>query len=394
MNVAIFSESYLPLRNGVAVSVSTLTDELTKMGHNVYIFAPAYRGYKDASDNVIRLPSFRTIVEPEYPIPYPFFIGVAEKVKRLNVEIIHTQTPWQLGWLGMRLARRFHIPLVSTNHTKYADYAHYFPLAPQSFTRVLIINMMRNYYNHCDAVITPSTEVSNMLTDYGVSKPIYVIPTGISKPMFRNQDGGNCVRKRYGIAKDDLVIVYAGRLAKEKNLILLFNVFNKLAETRPNLWLMLVGGGPYETECESLKSGSPFGDRIVMTGSVPREDIVNYYSAGDVFAFPSLTDTQGLVICEALQAGLPCVGVRAGGTPEMITEFEDGFLTDNTVEDFSAKLAMLMDDNDLRRKFSERAVHNSMRFTAQGMAESVLSVYRSVTDKSMGTTSTKARISG
>lgn len=378
MKIGMFSESYLPIKNGVAVSISTLSDELIRLGHEVYIVAPKYKGYKDAGDNVIRLSSFRTFVEPEYPIPYPIYPGISKKVKGLNLDIIHTHTCWQLGWLGLKLARSLRIPVVSTNHTKYAEYAHYFPLAPKTITKMFIIKLMYNYYNSCDSVITPSVQVLKLLQEYGINKSIYPISTGLAKNMYRSDHGRKEVRGMYDIPADSKLILYVGRLAKEKNLKLLFDSFELLASNHPNLRLMIVGNGPAEVHCQQAKNRSKYSSRIILTGAISRENIVNYYSAGDLFAFPSLTDTQGLVLCEALQAGLPCVGVNAGGTPEMITDTEDGYLTDNTVQDFSDKISKIIDDDALMKKLSESAVENSKRFTPAEMVEKVLAVYNSL----------------
>ncbi|MHB0997927.1 MAG: glycosyltransferase family 4 protein [Armatimonadota bacterium] len=378
MRVGIFSESYVPVRNGVSVSVTTLTDELERMGHQVYIFAPAYPGFNDDKNNVIRFPSFRTRFEPEYPIPLPYFPGIYNKIKELEIDIIHTQTPWMLGWLGLRIAKKLNIPIVSTNHTHYPQYAHYFPLAPENVTKSFIINMMKKYYNQCNGVIVPSKQVKNTLREYGISKSIHIIPTGISLNTYKDSNAGLETRKEYGIPADAKVLIYAGRIAKEKNLSLLFESFETLASKYDNLWLMLVGGGPSEQDFRVTAAKSLYAARIILTGSVPREQIARYYSAGDIFVFPSVTETQGLVLCEALQAGLPCVAVNAGGSPEMITDNEDGFLTKNKAEDFTRKITLLLDDSLLFSKFSSKAVENSMRFTSSGMAASMLQAYESI----------------
>lgn len=382
MRIGIFSESYLPIRNGVTVSVTTLTDELTRLGHEVFIFAPAYKGYIDESANVIRFPSFRTMMDAEYPIPIPIIPGFYKKVKSLQLDVIHTQSPWLLGWLGLRMARRLNIPIISTNHTNYPEYSHYFPLAPASVTKKFIIALMKKYYNRCDAVVTPSKQVYQMLMKYGLNRPGYVISTGISINTFRCDSGGKETRKRYGIPDDAKVLMYAGRLAKEKNLKLLFDAFDNLAAQFPSMYLMVVGNGPSEDECRQIASRSLHSDRIILTGSVSRQEIVNYYSAGDIFAFPSITDTQGLVLCEALQAGLPCVAVNAGGSPEMICDGIDGLLAENNVADFTAKINLLMDSNELLSSYSEQAVKNSMRFTANDMAVRMLAVYESASNLS------------
>lgn len=377
MKIGIFSESYLPVRNGVTVSVTTLSDELARLGHEVFIFTTAYKGYVDESDRVYRFPSFRTIMDRGYPIPIPFVPGFLNKVKSLNLDVIHTQSPWMLGWLGLNIARKLDIPVISTNHTNYPEYSHYFPLAPPSVTKKVIIKLMKEYYNRCDAIVTPSKQVYEMLTGYGITRPIHVISTGISINTLKTDSGGEETRHRYGIPQDAMVLIYAGRLAKEKNLSLLFNAFNILAAQKSTIYLMVVGNGPSYEECRQTAVKSPYASRIILTGSIPREDMVNYYSAGNIFVFPSDTDTQGLVLCEALKAGLPCVAVNAGGSPEMICDGADGFLAENNVEDFTAKISLLLNNDILMKSCSEQAVKNSMRFTPNDMAVRMLRVYES-----------------
>lgn len=378
MRIGIFSESYAPLLNGVAVSIATLIRELRALGHEVFVFAPSYPGYRDEDDRVIRFPSIRTWIDPHYPLSIPYSPQIAQRVRRLDLDIIHTQTPFMLGWLGLKLARRLKIPVVSTNHTQYAEYVHYFPLAPQSTSKSVIIGHMRRYYNQCDGVIVPSNPIAEMLRGYEVRTPIHVIPTGNALDTTRDPEFRARIRGQYGISSDARVLIYVGRLAREKNPELLFESFDRLAGRHDDLRLMIVGGGPYEAECRRMAAELRSSDRIVFTGAIPREKVAKYYSAGDIFAFPSSTDTQGLVLTEAMQAGLPCVAVRAGGSPDVIVDDENGFLVEDTIDDFTAKIDLLLSDDALLKKFSTEAVERSACFTPSQMAVRMLEVYESV----------------
>lgn len=375
MKIGIFSESYDPVLNGVTVSILTLTTELKKLGHEIYVFAPGYRGHKDIESEVLRFPSVRTWAARDYPLAVPYLPRLVQRVRRLDLDIIHTQTPFMMGWLGLRLARRLGIPIISTNHTQYAEYAHYFPLAPVAATRAVIIGYLRRYYNRCDGVVVPSSPIAELLRDYGVRTPIHVIPTGNALDTSLDEEARARIRREHGIPADARVMLYVGRLAREKNLGLLLEAFDRLSRKHDDLYLFVVGGGPFETECREIASGLGCCKRVAFAGSVPREKVAKYYSAGDFFTFPSVTETQGLVIGEALGAGLPCVAVNAGGSPEMLVEGEDSLLAENDIEDFTAKIDRLLTDRELAQRFSVKAVENAARFSPHGMALRMLEVY-------------------
>lgn len=378
MRIGIFSESYEPVLNGVSVSILTLTRELKKLGHKIYVFAPGYRGHVDVENETLRFPSVRTRVAPDYPLAIPYLPKLVQRVAALELDIIHAHTPFMLGWLGLRLARRLKIPIISTNHTQYTEYAHYFPLAPRAVTRSFIVGLMRRYYNRCDGVVVPSGPIAAVLREYGIRTPIHVIPTGISLDTSRDEEARARIREEHGIPAYARVLLFVGRLAREKNLELLLEAFERLARKHRDIYLFIVGGGPYESECRRAASTLKCSRRVAFSGSVPRDKVAKYYSAGDIFTFPSATETQGLVLCEALKAGLPCVAVNAGGSPEMVVDGEDGFLTEDNADDFLSKINLLLSDRALMQQLSARAVENSGRFSPRGMAARMLEAYEAV----------------
>ena len=378
MRIGIFSESYEPVVNGVTVSILALTSELKKLGHEIYVFAPGFPGHKDVENRTIRFPSIRTAFAREYPLAIPYMRGLTRKVKELNLDVIHTHTPFMLGWLGLRLGKRLGIPVVSTYHTLYTEYVHYFPLAPKSVSRAFIVGMIRRYYNRCAHVITPSTPMEEVLRGYGVTRPITIIPTGLSIDTARDEAARKRIRKELGIPENARVLLYVGRVAREKYLDLLLEAFDRLAERHADIRLMIAGGGPYEAQLRENASKLKSSDRIVFTGAVPREKVAKYYSAGDLFAYPSPTETQGIVVCEALGAGLPCVLVNGGGTPDMVVDGEDSLLSKIEVEDFAEKIDTMLSNPTLMEAFSKRAIINAARFCPRTMAEKALEVYESV----------------
>lgn len=378
MRIGIFSESYEPVLNGVAVSVATLSRELKSLGHRVYVFAPAYPGYHEADRDVFRFPSVRTLVAPDYPLAFPYMSGLRSRVEALKLDVIHTHTPFMLGLLGLGLGRRLGIPVVSTNHTQYAEYVHYFPLAPRRVSRAFVIGLMRRYYSACDSIVVPSKAMAEMLRSHGVSVPIHVVATGNSLDVTRDPAFRETIRREYNLPLDAMVLIYVGRLAREKNLSLLLDAFNRLSAIHQELRLILVGGGPYRAWLKRRVKQRGLADKVVFTGLVPRERVGQMYCVGDIFVFPSTTESQGLVLCEALKAGLPCVAVRAGGSPEMLREGEDSLLTEDDVDDFTAKIQRLLEDKALREHLSAGAIENSSRFCTNDMAVRMIDVYESV----------------
>lgn len=367
MRIAIFSESYEPVVNGVSVSIATLRDNLRKRGHKVFAFAPAYRGHKDTDPDVFRFRSWHTPAARDYPLAIPYSPRIKSRFRELQPDIVHTHTPFMLGILGLRWGRWLGLPVVSTNHTLYAEYSHYVPLLPREFVRGIVVWHLRRYYNACDAVAVPSQPVADLLRSYGITKPIEAIQTGVDGLASSGADED--IRAKYGIPSDARLIVYAGRLAKEKNLGLLFAAFADLAPKFPDAVLLLAGGGPAADECRQEVARLGLNGRVIFTGLIPRTEVQTVCRAGQVFAFPSTTDTQAVVVCEALCSGLPCVAVREGGTPEMVRDGVDGFLTANSREEFGARIAQLLSDDELRRRMSVEAAASASRFSEARMAE-------------------------
>ena len=375
MRVGIFSESYEPVINGVAVCVQTLRDELVRSGHEVVVFAPYYRGFKDPYAHVFRFPSWRTPFAPDYPLPLPFSRSMKKAFASSDLDIVHTQTPFLLGILGARWARQRGIPVVSTNHTLYTEYAHYAPLLPKKLVARVLIAHMRRYYNGCDAVATPSRPARERLIGYGVRTRIEVIAGGVNAGAPAIEDG---FRERIGLPGRAKALLYVGRLAKEKNLDMLLSAFQLVLREAPETWLVVVGGGPYEKALQEHARDLGVDERVIFVGPMAPSQVRSAYTVGDVFLWPSVTETQGLAVCEALSAGLPCVAVRAGGTPECVREEVDGLLTNNDTREFAESALKLLRDDGLRRRMAKEAAKNASRFSTAETAAKFLDLYSSV----------------
>ncbi|MCX6343470.1 MAG: glycosyltransferase family 4 protein [Armatimonadetes bacterium] len=378
MRIGIFTESYEPIINGVSVCVSTLRDELARRGHEVFIFAPDFRGHVDTAERVFRFPSFHTIFMPDYPFPVPYSPQIKRQFAQLKLDVIHTQTPFLLGLLGAKWAKRHSIPLVSTNHTLYTEYAHYVPVRPKAFTRNFLVGLMRWYYSRCDAVVAPSTPVQRMLKSYGIKTRTQVIKTGVVSIPPIDPSERMSVRERFGIADGGFMLLYVGRIAREKNLTMLLRAFKIVSKNHPSAKLALVGGGPALAETQQFASELGLMDKLTFTGMLSRNKIEPIFASADAFAFPSTTETQGIAICEALSAGLPVVAVNAGGIPENIQHGVDGFLTENSAEEFADCIDYLISNKPERIKMGENARKNAVNFSIERMADDFEELYRSV----------------
>ena len=281
----------------------------------------------------------------EYPLAYPFYprLALETHFDRLRLDIVHTHTPFVMGLTGAKLALRRGVPLVSTFHTLYSQYTHYVPLLPDTVTQSVLEHYLPWYYNRCAEIICPSKVAANVLRERGVERPIEIIPTGIPLPPrdALTHDSRLAARQRIGLDSDTPLMLFAGRLAREKNLDWLLDVFGRVRERVPAVRLAIAGGGPDADELKAL--GAPFGKGVLFLGPTPRHELDALFAACDVFVFPSPSETQGLVIGEARAAGAPCVVVEAGGAPETVSEGEDGFrVPAGNAEAFAARVAQIL----------------------------------------------------
>ena len=376
--IGMFSESFHPVQNGVTTSVLSLVSGLRGRGHHVCVFAPAHEHQPNTESNVLRFPSFVSAFNREYPLAYPFYprLALATHFDRLCLDIVHTHTPFVLGLTGAKLALRRGVPLVSTFHTLYSQYTHYVPLLPDTVTQSLLERYLPWYYNRCAAIICPSQVAARTLREHGIERDIQIIPTGIPLPSpdSLTPSARIRVRTKLGVAHDTPLLLYAGRIAREKNLEWLLDVFGRVQAALPSARLAFAGGGPFLEELQTL--AAEFGDSILFLGPTPRRDLDALFAASDVFVFPSPSETQGLVVGEARAAGLPCVVVNAGGAAETVADGIDGFcVPPDDPAAFAARVTHILTDANLASSMRDNARRNALRYTPERMIKRVLAVY-------------------
>lgn len=375
LRIAVFSDSALPVLNGVSVSIDALVGELRRQGHSVTVFAPRFPGHKDPDPNTFRCRSLETPLAKGYPIAVPPFYRMLQRFRKHQFDVVHTHTPFLMGMVGYRWAESHDLPIVSTYHTLYDRYAHYFRLMPKRYVRFRIAKHTNFYYNQMNHVITPSEASLKWLRRHSVSTPATVIPTGIPGT------GGVArweARQRLGVPPEAHLLLYVGRLAREKNLGMLLQGAALAMQEDPLLRLWLVGDGPYRAECTAMARDLGIGDKVRFAGFVDRSAVSEFYAAADLFVFASITETQGLVIQEAMMHGLPAVVVSGGGAGLAIEHGENGILTRNDPLGIAEGIAAILSDDATHARMSDAARRAVRDQGVPEMASRVLGVYRKV----------------
>lgn len=373
LRIAMFSDSALPILNGVSISVDALIRELRDRGHSVHLYAPRIPGHRDEDPNTFRSRAIRSPWAPQYPLPIPPFYRTLRQFRRHEYDLVHTHTPFLLGMVGLRWAESHDLPIVATYHTLYDRYAHYLAAFPRRYARFRIAKHTNFYYNSMDAVITPSEASHKWLRRHSVTRPITVVPTGTPRRAFL--DRAEC-RGALGLPPDLRTMLYVGRLAREKNLGVLFEMAARAFAVEPSLRLLLVGDGPYRAECARAARQLGIGDRVRFVGYVPRAEVDRYYAAADLFVFPSITETQGLVVQEAMAYGLPAVAAVGGGASAGIEHGVNGFAVRNDPDDFARAVLRVFADESLHSSMSAAALRSVRGRSLDEMAERILEVYQ------------------
>lgn len=374
MRIGLFTESYEPVINGVSTSVKTLAEELIADGHEPTVVAPRYPGYADLGPIAVRrMPSWTSVLNPENPFAYAPLFGPPTVLRNFPLDVVHTQQPFGMGLHGRRIATQHRIPLVSTFHTLYHEYTHYARPLPTRLSKWFLSRHFRLYYGRdCAKVIVPSRAAGSILIALGVpDTKIAVVPTGIPplRPILPSEI--DAVRARYMLAEGAPVLLYVGRLAKEKNLSVLFAA---LQEWPRNAVLLLVGGGPASDALKQEVEQLGLKERVRFAGFVPRADLPPIFAAATLFVFPSLTDTQGVVLSEAQSNGLPCVVANGGGAPEFVRDGIDSLVV--APEKIGVATAQLLANPDQLRAFACAAKESPLHPTPAEMARRIVAVYQ------------------
>jgi len=378
MNIGIFTDCYRPSFNGVTTSIDTFKKELEKRGHKVYIFCPFVEGCVP-EPNIFRLPAFDEITPENYPpVGVPIIPMINRTIKPLKLDVIHSHTPFLVANLGHRASVKLNLPEVHTYHTHLTEYSHYVPTKfIQPMVKKGLKYLAKTICNRSDIVIAPSTAMKNLLLSYSIKTPIVVNPTGIDSDEFKNINVREKkeLLKRYQIPADRKIILFAGRLAKEKNLDFLLQCFVKVKKEIKHSFLIFAGGGPSEDELNGIIKKLNLTADARITGFLEKGTMIDYYNLADVFAFPSVTETQGIVLLEAMTAGVPVVAIDKLGPKDIVSDGQDGYLSELSIEDFSQNIVKILNNGDLREKMSNHAREKATKFSVEVTTDRLLEIY-------------------
>jgi len=411
MRIGLFTDTYHPAMNGIVQVVDSTREQLESLGHEVYVFCPKVNNDpNEYDDHVIRFRSIPTGLFDDNRLSVIFPPLALRTIRKLDLDVIHFFTPLQIGMMGVYAAQRTDAVLVGQHCT---DLYRYIELYPQvlpgvlAFTLTLpftvkfdgvdtrtllrsyrpqlgaaqwgqdvIENLMALVYSRCDAVLAVSRKSKQQLESWRdkYDYDVMLLPTGVDPLPRPTAAEMRQFRTRWDIATDDLVLSNIGRMGAEKNLDILIAALGKILPRHPNARLLFVGDFDYLDTLKEHAAESGYGDRITFTGRLPRQKLGVAYAASDVFAFPSVTDTQGLVIQEAASAGLPIVYVDRFVT-EGVIDGENGFVARNSAASIAEKVSLLFDDPDLRKQFGAASKKIAARYSERTQTKKLEQIY-------------------
>ncbi|MDA8258229.1 MAG: glycosyltransferase [Betaproteobacteria bacterium] len=384
LHVLMISDVYFPRINGVSTSIQTFRNTLERLGVRVTIVAPDYPGTDcaaDANDDIVRLPSRTVPLDPEDRLMQ--WSALAALDRRLasadfcDFDLVHVQTPFAAHYAGLRLARARGIPCVATYHTHFEEYLfHYIRFLPRAALRYAARGLARHQCNALDAIVVPSQPMAATLRDYGIARPLHVIATGLPESQFLRGDGKR-FRAIWGIAPERKLALFVGRAAFEKNIGFLLEMTALARRQQPKLMLVIAGEGPALPALRRQAAALGIEDHVRFVGYLPRDGgLRDCYAAADVFTFASLTETQGLVLLEAMAIGLPVLAIPALGAAEIIQPARGAIPAAETPEEFAEQLVALLNRPGKLLAMADAAIDFAREWDAATQGARLAALYR------------------
>lgn len=378
MNILMVTNTFTPHVGGVANSVRRFTEAFRRDGHRVLVVAPEFEGAPRDEEDVIRISAVQHFNGSDFAVPVPVTRKVSAALKNFAPQVVHSHHPFLLGDTALRVAALREIPVVFTHHTMYERYTHYVPGDSPTLKR-FVVDLTTGYCNLCDTVIAPSETVAELLVERGVSAPIAVVPTGVDLREFEAADGA-AFRRTAGIPEDAFLVGHVGRLAPEKNIAFLAEAVAGMVARQPGSRFLLVGEGPSRGEALETFDRHGLSGSLHTCGVLRGKALASAYRAMNVFAFASLTETQGMVLTEAMAAGVPVVALDAPGAREVVRDGKNGRLVPRPeVEAFGDALRWVAErPPGERRLLAESVAVTAREYSMARSAEKQIALYETL----------------
>ncbi len=377
MRVLFISDVYFPRVNGVSTSIRTFRQDLAACGVDTQLVAPRYQPPADEEPGVLRVPSAAVPGDPEdRRMRWRALMRLLEGLRGEAFDLVHIHTPFIAHYAGVRFARRARLPCVATYHTFFEEYLHhYVPVLPRRAGRWLARGFTRCQCDDVNALIAPSEPMRAVLLDYGISTPIHVLPTGLAADRFRAGDGA-AFRARAGLAPDAPLMTYIGRVAHEKNIGFLVQVFAEVLRQVPQACLVIAGEGPAREGLQQQVASLGLASHVRFAGYLDRDTaLLDCYAAADVFAFASRTETQGLVLLEAMAQGAPVVSTAELGTRSILLPASGAQVVPEERAVFAAAVVRVLGDRELRAELAGRGRAYARGWSSAVMARRLAELY-------------------
>ncbi len=384
MRIGLFTDTYPPYINGVSTSIAMLKKALEKKGHQVFVVAinPEDMAYRyEENGKTIRIPGI-PIPLYDYRVSSIYPVRIIEKIRKWNLDVIHSHTEFGVGTFARIIAKQLDIPLVHTYHTMYEDYVHYITKGYFDGPSKKIVEYLTKFY--CDKtateLIVPTKKTYDLFKEkYHVDRNIHIVPTGIEIERFYQEKYSDsdtqALKKKIGLNKDDKVILFVGRLGKEKSVDLLIEGQASIVKKYPKCKLLIIGDGPDMELFHKLVHKHKIENNVLLIGKVPWEEIPKYYQMADIFATASRTETQGLTVIEAMAASIPVVAADDESFKNIIIDDLNGYLFKNK-KGYINKIESLLSDKDKLERMGKQARISTEPYSTKYFAEKVLAVYK------------------
>ena len=383
MKILMISDVYFPRINGVSTSIATFRRELEARGHEAHLIAPDYGLLTEDERFIHRIPSRAVILDPEdRMMKMGAVLAMRDWLHQADFDIVHIQTPFLAHYLGVRLAKELGVPKVETYHTFFEEYLyHYVPFLPRRFMRFLARRLSSHQCNNLDGLVVPSTSMLDVLRRYGIESHAEVIPTGLEPESFE-PGNGPAFRLKHGIPAQRPVMAYIGRVAFEKNITFLLKVAARIRQSIPDVLLVVAGEGPALPRLRQEVEDLGISNNVSFVGYLDRRRALpDCYRAADVFVFASHTETQGLVLLEAMAQGVPVVALAKMGAKDVLRQGEGALIAEDDIGDFSAKVMQLLAGKDAASRLGALGKAYAGTWSAGMLAEKLTHFYRGVIER-------------